>query len=258
MTFHGAVVDLDGTVYHGGEPIDGALAGLERLASLPGGVWFVSNNPSHSPSEYVDRLDAIGISTRPERVLSSGVVTTEFLAAAHGEDSAFVIGSEGLRAQLEARGIDLCEEPAASDLLLASWTTAFDYDDLVDAIRVLERDVPFYGTDPDRTFPDGDGRPIPGSGAIIRSIAETTEHEPDRIFGKPSTAMIEAILDRIDGRPGEYLVVGDRLETDIVLGARAGMTTVLVRTGSSSGPDGDVTPDHVVDSLGDIGSVLHD
>ncbi|QSG07024.1 HAD-IIA family hydrolase [Halapricum desulfuricans] len=254
MTVAGAVVDLDGTVYLDGDPIDGALAGLERLASLSDGVWFVSNNPSHSPSEYVERLEDIGFETESDRILSSGAVTTEYLADAHADDDVFVIGADGLRRQLRDAGVTLCERPAAADALLASWTTEFDYDDLVAAIRVLERDVPFYGTDPDRTFPGTDGRPIPGSGAIVRSIAETTEREPDRIFGKPSEAMVKAVLDRLPGPPEEYLVIGDRVETDVALGERAGMTTVRVRTGAEA--SGNVTPDHVVESLGDIERVL--
>ncbi|MCU4719229.1 HAD-IIA family hydrolase [Halapricum hydrolyticum] len=256
MTFAGAVVDLDGTVYLDGDPIDGALEGLERLTSLPEGVWFVSNNPSHSPSEYVDRLDDIGIETRADRILSSGVVTTQYLADAHAGDVVFVVGSDGLRRQLRNAGVALCETPGAADVLLASWTTEFSYDDLVDAIRVLEDDVPFYGTDPDRTFPGDDGRPIPGSGAIIRSVAETAERDPDRIFGKPSDTMVEAIRERITGSPGEYLVIGDRLETDVALGERAGMTTVRVRTGTDGNSSGDVTPDYVLESLGDIETVL--
>ncbi|QSG12799.1 Phosphatase of the HAD superfamily [Halapricum desulfuricans] len=254
MTVAGAVVDLDGTVYLDGDPIDGALAGLERLASLPDGVWFVSNNPSHSPSEYVERLEDIGFETRPDRILSSGAVTTEYLADVHAGDDVFVIGTDGLRRQLREAGVTLCERRSAADVLLASWTTEFEYDDLVAALRILERDVPFYGTDPDLTFPGTDGRPIPGSGAIVRSIAETAEREPDRIFGKPSDAMVTAIADRLPGPPAEYLVIGDRNETDVALGERAGMTTVRVRTGADA--NGDVTPDHVVASLGDIESVL--
>jgi HAD superfamily hydrolase (TIGR01450 family) len=258
MTFAGAVVDLDGTVYRDGHEIEGARKGIERLQSLRDGVLYVSNNPSHSPERYVDRLESIGVDTRPERVLSSGVVTTESLADDHAGDAVYLIGSDGLDEQLRDAGVDRCEDPTAADILLASWTPAFGYDHLVDALRAFETGSRFYGTDPDRTFPGDDGRPIPGSGAIIRSIAETAEREPDRLFGKPTDAMIDAITDRLSDPADEYLVIGDRLATDIALGERAGMTTVLVRTGIDEGPDpdADVTPDFVLDSLGDIDQVL--
>lgn len=258
MAFAGAVVDLDGTVYHDGEPIDGALDGIDRLQSLPDGVLYVSNHPGHSSQQYVDRLAAIGIETQRDRILSSGIVTTEYLANAHSEDSVFVVGSAGLREQLQAAGIRCCDDPTVADVFLASWAPEFAYGDLVDALRAFEREIPFYGTDPDRTFPGSDGRPVPGSGSIIRAIAETTEREPDQIFGKPSERMIDAITNRLTNLTEEYLLIGDRIDTDIALGEQAGMTTVLVKTGSDKDttPNATVEPDFIIDSLGDIGSIL--
>ncbi|WP_181684622.1 HAD-IIA family hydrolase [Halorhabdus salina] len=260
MTVAGAVVDLDGTVYRDGEAIDGASDGIDRLRSAGGDVLFVSNSPVHSPEAYVDRLKAVGISTSADRILSSGVVTAEFLADEHPDDNVFLIGSDGLRKQFLAAGITCCDDPAEADVLVASYTTAFEYDDMVDALRVLERSVPFYGTDPDRTYPGTDGKPLPGSGSIIRAIAATVEREPDRIFGKPSALMVDAVAQRLDAPTDSTLMIGDRLETDIALGERAGMTTVLVRTGIDDGPDpdGDISPDYVIDSLGEIETVLAD
>ncbi|WP_158853639.1 HAD-IIA family hydrolase [Halorhabdus sp. CUG00001] len=260
MTLAGAVVDLDGTVYRDGEAIDGASDGIDRLRAAGRDVLFVSNSPVHSPESYVDRLATIGVETSPEQVLSSGVVTAEFLVDEHPDDTVFLIGDDGLGEQLRVAGITCSEDPAEADVLVASYTTAFDYDDMVDALRILERPVPFYGTDPDRTFPGADGKPLPGSGSIVRAIAGTVGRDPDRIFGKPSALMVDAVGQRLAGPTESSLVIGDRLGTDIALGERAGMTTVLVRTGIDDGPDpdGDISPDYVIDSLGDIETVLAD
>ena len=100
---------------------------------------------------------------------------------------------------------------------------------------------------------------VPGSGAIVNAVAGTADREPKKVLGKPSTEAQRAALDSLSASPERCLVVGDRLNTDIALGDRAGMTTVLVRTGVTADADlegSDVQPDHVIDSLADIDDVL--
>jgi ribonucleotide monophosphatase NagD (HAD superfamily) len=160
---------------------------------------------------------------------------------------------------VEGTAARLVEGPAETDVLLASWTDGFHYRDMVDALRAVDEGTAFLGTDPDRTFPGEDGDPVPGSGAVINAVAGVIEREPDRILGKPSEIAVQAALERLDCPPSECLVVGDRLETDIAMGERNGMTTVLVRTGVSNEralERSAVTPDHVIDSLADIEGVL--
>ncbi|MFC6755623.1 HAD hydrolase-like protein [Halomicroarcula sp. GCM10025894] len=150
-------------------------------------------------------------------------------------------------------------EPGEADVLLASWTDEFHYEDMTDALRVLDTGTVYLGTDPDPTFPGPGGDPVPGSGAILRAITGVTEREPDRVLGKPSEVAIEAALDRLRHDAEDILVVGDRLGTDILLGERAGMETALVMTGVTDDATlaaSDVKPDHVLDSLADIDSIL--
>jgi len=140
--------------------------------------------------------------------------------------------------------------------LVVSWTDGFDYNDLQAALDAGE--VPFYGTDPDRVVPTADGR-MPGSGAIVDAVAATIGREPDAIFGKPSAVARRLVLDRLEASPEECLVVGDRLDTDLLLGDRAGMATVLVLSGVTDRAaiaDGPVDPDHVLAGVGEIGTVL--
>ncbi|PSP82113.1 HAD family hydrolase [Halobacteriales archaeon QS_1_68_17] len=257
MTYRGAVVDLDGTVYRGDSPIPGAVEGIETLRAAGIDPVYVSNNPAESPEAYAATLGEMGVPVEASRILSAGVITTKFLVENHRTDDLFVIGSGGLRTQLRRAGLGVTADPASCDVLVASWDPEFGYGDMVDALRA-DDGTSFYGTDPDRTVPREDGL-MPGSGAIINAVAGVLEREPDRILGKPSGTAVEAVLEVLGVDPGECLVVGDRLDTDLAMGERAGMTTVLVLTGVTDRARlerADFSPDYVLDSLADIGDVL--
>lgn len=255
----GAIIDLDGTVYRGGTLLSGAADGVDTLRAAGLDILFFSNNPVRDSEAYATHLTEFGIPTAPDEACSSGVVTTEYLREHHPTDEILCIGADGLRAQLLDAGLSLTTTPEEADVLLASWTPAFSYADMQDALDSVDDGIAFYGTDPDRTFPDEDGGLVPGSGAIIGAVARTIGREPDQILGKPAIVAVEYALGRLDADPESCLVVGDRLDTDLLLGDRAGMTTVLVETGIADPADIDdstVTPDFVIDSLGDIDEIL--
>ena len=259
MTVRGVLLDLDGTVYHDDNPLPGAPEAVDRLRERELSISFFSNNPLHGGQEYVERLQSLGIDARPGEACSSAVVTREYVDDHHAGDEVFVIGSASIRERIGRGRATVVGEPHDADVLLASWTDEFHYDDMIDALRALDAGTVYLGTDPDPTFPGPEGYPVPGTGAILRAITGVTEREPDRVLGKPSDVAIEAALDRLDHDPGDILVVGDRLETDILLGERAGMETALVMTGVTDDEKlaaSDVKPDHVLDSLADVDSVL--
>ncbi|WP_273837593.1 HAD-IIA family hydrolase [Halococcus sp. PRR34] len=259
MAIRGAIVDLDGTVYRGDTPLVGAREGLELLHDTGHEVCFVSNNPAKSPTEFAARLIEMDVPVDAEAVVSAASVTASTLERTHSDATLFVIGSPGLRSVLTAAGFRLTDDPAACDVLVVSYDRGFEYDDMTDGLRAIEAGAAFVGTDPDRTIPTGDGRAVPGSGAIIDAIAGIVDRDPDWIAGKPAARMAETALDRLDSPPEECLVIGDRLDTDIAMGERHGMETVLVLTGVTDRETlaaSDITPDHVIDGLGDIGSVL--
>ena len=260
MTFRGAVLDVDGTVVRGNDPISGAPEGYRRLRSAGIETLFVSNNPTKTPPAYVDRLGAAGYDVTVDQVFTAGTVTTRYLSDHHADDTLLCIGAPGLLDQFTDAGLTVTDDVDAADALVASIDRSFDYDDLCTALWTLERDVPFIGTDPDTVIPAPE-RDVPGSGAVINAIAGVAGRDPDVVLGKPSEPAIEMVRERLPYPPESCLVVGDRLNTDIALGERAGMTTVLVRSGVT---DDDaiasamVTPDYVLDHLGEIGDVLDD
>ncbi|CCQ36552.1 HAD superfamily hydrolase [Natronomonas moolapensis 8.8.11] len=258
MDYEGAVLDLDGTVYRGDKPISGALEAIERFRTAGIEPLFFSNNPTKSREAYTERLGGFGLDVDPGAVLSAGTVTTRYLVAEHADDTVFLIGDDGLRAQFEAEGVDLAADPTEADVLVASWTRAFEYDDMVAGYEALRSGATFYATDPDRLIPAAEGM-TPGSGAIVNAVGGPLDRDPKKTLGKPSTEARRAALDAL-GCPAERcFVVGDRLNTDIELGERAGMTTVLVRTGIATDDDvseSAVQPDYVADSLADVPEVL--
>lgn len=259
MTYRGAVIDLDGTIYRGTEALPGAREAITTLRERGVSLLFFSNNPTKTPAEYVDRLADLGIDARPEEIVSAASVTTSYLAREHDDDRLFVVGSSGLYAQLEDAGLVLTDEVGAADVLVASYDRTFDYDRLTEALWVLDGGAAFVGTDPDVTVPQGDGPMVPGSGAIIGAIAGVAGRDPEIVVGKPSTEAIETAIDALDVPPEECLVIGDRLHTDIELGTRAGMTTALVLTGVTSRAtlaDAEPTPDYVLESIGEVESIL--
>lgn len=259
MGLNGAVVDLDGTVYRGGTLLDGARDGVDSLRAAGLSLLFFSNNPTKDGRSYVDHLADLGIDARPGEAASAGDVTTSYLRANHADDDVLFVGADGLREQLRVADVRLTDDPADTDVLLGSWTPSFDYGDMNAALQAVDGETTFLGTDPDRTFPRENGGLEPGSGAIINALAATVAREPDAILGKPSEQALELATDRLDTPPSECLVVGDRLSTDLALGARGGMTTVLVLTGVTDRSDiagSDVEPDYVIDGLGDIDDVL--
>lgn len=261
MTVRGAIIDLDGTVYRGGELCSGTTAGIRSLRAAGLDLLFFSNNPLKDGDDYIERLTDLGLDVSSGEACSSGVVTTEYLVENHADEQIFCIGADGLREQFRAADLDVTDDPEATDVLVASWTSEFDFADMRDALAAVDDDTTFLGTDPDRTFPMEGGTEVPGSGAIIGSVAAVVGTDPDAILGKPSEAALDAALDRLGATPSECLVVGDRLDTDLRMGDRAGMTTVLVLTGVSDRADiadSDIEPDYVIDSLGEIGTVLEE
>lgn len=255
----GAIIDLDGTVYRGGALLPGAVEGVDTLRDAGFEILFCSNNPIKNGTQYVETLSDHGIAVSPGEACSAGVLTTAYLQDNHADDDILCIGTDGLRDQFRDADLQLTTDPEECDVLVASWTPTFDYGDMQDALDAVDETTTFLGTDPDRTFPMDDGRVVPGSGAVIRSVAAVVGRDPDAYLGKPSEIALEFALDKLGEPAEECLIVGDRLDTDLAMGDRAGMTTVLVLTGVSDRADvseSAIEPDYVIDGLGDIGDVL--
>ncbi|WP_331233057.1 HAD-IIA family hydrolase [Natronorarus salvus] len=256
----GAVIDVDGTVVRGTSVVPGAIEAVSRLREAGIDPLFVSNNPIETRAAYAERLRRLGFDVASEDLLTAGSITASNLASEHPEGTIYVIGESGLRTQLSEEGLTLTEEPSRAAVLVASIDREFSYDTLTESLVALsDEGTLFVGTDPDVTIPVGENRVVPGSGAIVRAIAGVSGREPDRMMGKPSETTIEAVRAAIGVPLEDCLVIGDRLDTDLAMGERAGMQSVLVRTGVTDDraiARSPVEPTHVIDSIAEIEDVL--
>lgn len=259
--FDGFLVDLDGVVWTGGEPILGAAEALARL--LEGGkqVVFVTNNPGKPAAAYAERLRGAGVGIGDEHVVTAGEATARLAAERAGPGArAFVIGAPAFHETVAAAGlkpvaaIEASEAAGevAADVVVVSGHREFDYGELLTATRALQGGAALLATSRDPTLPMPGGA-WPGTGAVLAAV-ETASGATAEIGGKPAPHLFELARERIPGAE-RVAMVGDRVSSDIEGGRRAGLTTVLVLTGGTSREEAeraDPRPDHVLDSLGDL------
>ena len=254
----GVVLDVDGTVVRGNDPIPGAPAAVRELRAAGRDLCFCSNNPTKGPPAYVDRLGAAGIDAAADEVVTAADSTVAYLREHHPDDDLFVLGEDGLIDRLLADGLSTADDPEAADAGVVSIDRSFDYDDLTRALWALSDGTPYVGTDPDRVIPAPDAF-VPGSGAVIDAVRGVLDRDPEAVLGKPSATARELVLDRIGHPSEECLVVGDRLDTDVALGADAGMTTAVVLTGVTDRDDvvdSPYDPDYVLADLDELDRVF--
>jgi HAD superfamily hydrolase (TIGR01450 family) len=252
--YAGYVFDLDGTIYLGSELLPGAERLLGALRGLQRKVVFVSNNPTRDPEEYAQKLTDLGIPVPASQVINTVVTTTEWLAANAPEATVFPIAEEPLKRALGHRGIRTSEDPAAIDIVIASYDRQFDYRKLQIAFDAIRAGARLVATNPDRFCPLPDGGGEPDAAAITAAIEACAETSCELHFGKPGPVMLQAVADALELAPADCLLTGDRLTTDIRAAREASMASALVLTGET-GPDAvpgiaeDERPDYVLDRV---------
>jgi glycerol 3-phosphatase-2 len=250
--FDGFLVDLDGVVWIGREPVPGAVEALRALIDGGKEVVFVTNNPARPPSTYVERLREMGVPVADGRVVTAGVVTAELAAAKCGQGGrVFAIGASGFKDTVSGVGLELLEGEAAgeSDAVLVSGHRGFDYEELLTATLALQGGAALFATSRDPTLPMPGGA-WPGTGSILAAV-ETASGASAEIGGKPERHLFERACALIPDA-GRVAMVGDRLASDIAGGSQAGLETVLVLSGASSRAEAeaaDPSPDHIVEDL---------
>ncbi|MFM9106168.1 MAG: HAD-IIA family hydrolase [Chloroflexota bacterium] len=228
------VFDMDGVLYVGTRTLPGVAELLDALRLRGRGVMMATNNSMSTPEMYTRKLAAMGIDVPPSAILTSALATRDYLERElPGGSGLFVIGMPALREQLFADGsfhpVQFGEEKAAA--LVLGLDKEFTYDKLKAATSAIWEGARFIATNTDATLPTETGL-VPGAGSIVAAIRTASGVEPT-VIGKPETPMLEMALIRLGVQPHEAVMVGDRLDTDILAGRRAGMLTVLVLTGVS-------------------------
>lgn len=250
----GFIFDLDGTVYRGERVIPGAPETIAWLRRQGHRVLFISNMALYRRDHFVRKLTDFGIPAEPYDIMFSSVVLADYLALNFANSTVYVIGEEPLKEELLAAGMQISENPEAIEIVVASFDRSFTYEKLDIGFQALRLGARFFATNGDATLPV-EGGEVPDAAAMIASLEACSGRTVDLVVGKPSTVVVEMALRRL-GVPAEScFMIGDRLETDILMGQRAGMTTALVLTGVTdiaALATSPVRPDHVLDTIGDL------
>jgi HAD superfamily hydrolase (TIGR01450 family) len=226
------IFDLDGTLLRGSEPLPGAVDTVAALRAGDSRIRFVTNNSTRSRAAHADKLAAMGFAAHADEVYGSAVAAGQYL---RGQVSrACVVGEDGLVAALADAGIRL--DDTDPEVVVVGLCRTYDYAMMTRALsHLLKPHVRFVATNRDATFPLEGGRLAPGAGAIVASLVTCAGREPE-LVGKPEPFLIEWILRDAAIAASDALVVGDRVDTDIVAGQRAGCPVHLVLTGVTETP----------------------
>lgn len=249
--FDGFLVDLDGVVWIGREPVPGSAETLAALLAAGKQLVFVTNNPARPPQRYAKRLQGMGIEIGTERIVTAGMVTARLAGEAAAGGSAFVIGEDPLKEMVAAAGATVLDAESGdeADVVVVSGHRGFDYAELLAAKRALDGGAALFATSHDPTMPMPGGE-WPGTGSILAAV-ETASGKSAEIGGKPEHHLFAMAIAALGG-PQRLAMVGDRISSDIAGGRAAGLATVLVLSGTSSRADAqaaDPAPDHVIENL---------
>lgn len=252
--YQGYIFDLDGTIYLGDKIIPHAPETIADLRQRGYGVVFLSNKPLEQRQSYADKLTRLGIPTSPDDVINSSLALARYLTREMPGATVYAIGEPPLLEELTAAGLRLSEKPAEIEAVIASFDRTFDYRKLDIGFQALRRGARFLATNADRTCPVNGGE-IPDAAAMIGALEGCSGRKVELVVGKPSLLIMEMVLAQLQLPADACLMVGDRLETDILMGHRAGVDTALVLTGITKRDalsDSSIQPDYILDSIANL------
>jgi 4-nitrophenyl phosphatase len=252
---HHLIIDMDGVLYRGSEAIPGTGAFLDFLRGQGIGFLLATNNSTKTPKQYVDKLADMGVAVGVDEILTSAQATAAYLLGiAPPEARIFVVGQDGLFAALREAGFSPVEEQP--EFVVVGMDFDVCYERLAQATLHIRAAARFIGTNADRTFPSERGI-VPGAGALL-ALLETATGVTPTVIGKPGTAMVEQALARLGAHAATAGMLGDRLETDILAGRRAGLVTLLVLSGVTDAQTlagSEIKPDLVFRDVGHLHAV---
>ncbi|MEP6664851.1 MAG: HAD-IIA family hydrolase [Nocardioidaceae bacterium] len=245
------LTDMDGVLVHEDRAIPGAAQFIETLQESGRRFLVLTNNSIFTPRDLRARLLTAGIDVPEEAIWTSALATAQFLDQQRQQGSAYVIGEAGLTTAIHEIGYVLTTRNP--DYVVLGETRTYSFEAITNAIRLIEAGARFIATNPDVTGPSPEG-PIPATGSVAALITKATGIAP-YFIDKPNPLMMRSALNRIEAHSETTIMVGDRMETDVISGLEAGLRTVLVLTGSTQQHQVDRFPyraTRVVDSVADL------
>lgn len=254
--FDNFIIDLDGVVYVDNAQTPGARETIEALRRLGKGVVFLTNDPRNSPIEYSEKLKRMDISPTPNNVVTSGMTLALYIKERHelNGKKAYVVGTNALKEEIKGIGLKLCEgdEAKSADFVVIGGHQQVHYQEIKLAALAVRNGAHFFGTNRDPVFPTPEGL-VPATGALLAAIEVASERKATTV-GKPESIMFDLAKKFLPSQE-RIAVIGDRLDTDILGGMRAGLATILVLSGSTTKEEiskSEIKPDYVINNLEDL------
>jgi 4-nitrophenyl phosphatase len=254
----GVLFDMDGVIYVGTRLLPGVQEAIDYLTSTGRSFLFVTNNPSTTSEQFVERLAEMDVYVRPEQVLGSAEATAVWLAdkVTHQgwpRGPIIVTGQEGLKVALQKNGFELTIDPREAKYAVAGINFKLTYEELANMTLAIRGGATLIGTNPELNYPSERG-PLPGTGSVLALLTAASGQQP-LVIGKPNRGMYEQAMARLNVTGSQTLMVGDRYETDISGAIQLGLWTAGVLTGISTRGDferANPPPNLIADNLPDL------
>ncbi|HNX27394.1 MAG TPA: HAD-IIA family hydrolase [Phycisphaerae bacterium] len=250
------LLDMDGTLYLGGRLFEATPAFLAAIHDSGRKLLFLTNNSSRSTFEYHQKLNDMGLAACEDEIFTSTRATMIYLKNHTVYRKLYLLAVPTVEEEFRQNGFDVTDE--SPDAVVLCFDRTLTYDKLRKACELIMRGTPYIATHPDLVCPT-ENLPIPDAGSIIELIRAATGGAIPKIIGKPNSEMIDSAMEKLAATPADTAIVGDRIYTDMEMGFRAGLTTVLVLSGEAKREHLDSLarqPDYVVESVGDLTEIL--
>lgn len=244
-------IDMDGVLVRGGALIPGADRFLARLKERQARFLILTNNSRFTPGDLAHRLQGIGLDVTPDDIFTSAMATARFLQAQRPNGTAFVIGDSGLTGAVHSAGYIITDRQP--DYVVLGESANYTLELFTQAVRLIEAGARFIATNPDPNGP-GEGGMVPACGAIA-ALIEKASGVSAFFVGKPNPLMMRMALKHIAAHSENTVMIGDRMDTDIIAGVQTGLDTILVLSGVTRRDDVDrfpYRPGRIVESVADI------
>ena len=245
------ITDMDGVLVRGDTVVPGAPEFIQRLKANHIEYLVLTNNPLYTPRDLAHRLRSIGLEIPPERIFTSAMATAHFLQSQRPNGTAYVIGESGLTEPIHEVGYIITD--INPEYVVLGETHTYNITHITKAIRLIIAGARFIATHPDPAGPSEQGI-VPACGAMAALIEKASGKAPFFV-GKPNPLMMRTALNYLGVHSEDTIMIGDRMDTDIVAGVESGMETILVLTGVTKREDVDLypyRPTRIVNSVAEI------
>ncbi|MFW5998795.1 MAG: HAD-IIA family hydrolase [Halanaerobiaceae bacterium] len=249
------LLDMDGTIYLGDSLINGANDFFQKLNRNDKFFFLFTNNSSKSPIDYKTKLEKLGINVPLQKIITSGMVTADYISSQKKNAVVYLLGTPSLERQFAESGLKVVQNKKRNiDFVVLGFDTTLNYKKLWDAHDLILDGVNYIATNPDKVCPLSEGKTMPDCGSMIKLLETSTGKRP-LVIGKPNIKMIEFAIKNTNISKDKIALVGDRLYTDIKTANNAGITSILVLSGETNRKDlknNSHSPDYTFDDIGEL------